>query len=243
LAVGKCAARGRRNLLVLAAMLPLVACGSGAPARSEGPSSTTSSAIVTTTTPSTTTSAPKPTIPLAELDAKARRIVMAPGGLKDIGGVATDEHGEQFALTEVCNVQLIVENSEYANYYRFWKIGRGSSTVKNIGYAYHRSTAADVINELGAALIGCHQWTEVDGTDRVMVPNVALTRPDGLSAFRGFCQDSPDGRRRYACVAYLGQGNLVSRLSVARPDYGKGALDELQSLLPRAAQSLLAAQG
>jgi hypothetical protein len=176
---------------------------------------------------------------------------MAPDGLRDLGGVVEDEHGEPFALTEVCEIELIAERAEYANHYRFWALDRAGTTVKNIGYAYqknigyayHESTAAEVIDELSAALAGCREWTEVDGTARMIVPNVSMPRPEGLSQFLAFCQDSPDATKRYACVAYLGQGNLVSRLSTARLDNGMGALDELRTLLPRATQALLAAQG
>lgn len=189
----------------------------------------------------TTTSKPRPTIPVAELAASAKQAIIAPDGLKDLGGVAEDEHGETYALTEVCEIRLIAESYEYANYYRFWDVARAGYTVKNIGYAYHKSTAAEVIDELAAALVSCDEWTEIDGTQRVVVRNVPITAPPGLTEFYAFCQDSPAGARRFACVAYLGNGNLVSRLSVARPDYGRQALDALQALLPRAAQALLAA--
>lgn len=43
-------------------------------------------------------------------------------------------------------------------------LDRAGTTVKSIGYAYCVPTAAEMINELSAALGDCRERTEVDGT-------------------------------------------------------------------------------
>ena len=182
---------------------------------------------------------------MAELAPQAKRAILPPDGLKDLGGVMQEESADAppkaYALTEVCGVRLFADGETYVDHYRHWEVRRAGYAVKQFVYAYQELTAVEAIGELVSALGTCDEWTEIDDTARKLVRSVPVEPPGGLSAFSAFCQDSPDGRRRYACVAYLGHGNLVSRVSVARPDYGKGALDALQAILPRVAQALLTA--
>jgi hypothetical protein len=88
----------------------------------------------------------------------------------------------------MCEIQLIAERAEYANHYRYWALDRAGTTVKNIGYSYHESTAAEVINELNVALTSCREWVEVNGTAQMIVPNIPVPRPEGLSQFLAFCR-------------------------------------------------------
>jgi len=240
--VGNSLSRACCAMLVVV-VVPLVGCTPRPTAVAT--SQATSTMTNTTTTTAAPTTTPRPTIAVTELAPLAERASLAPNGLKDLGGVMEEEsaeaYPEAYALTEVCDLRLLADRETYVDHYRHWRVSRGGYVVKNFVYAYHNRTAVEVIGELISGLGPCDEWIEIDDTTRKLVRNVAVDPPASLSAFLAFCQDSPDGTKRYACVAYLGHGNLVSRVSVARLDYGPRALDALQALLPRAAQALLTA--
>lgn len=234
--------RTRLAALIVAIVAPMAGCTSpdAAAPTSQTPTATTSS---TTTAALTTTTTPRPTVALSDLAPLAEQASLAPNAFADLAGVmgeeSSDTYPDSYALTEVCNLRLLADGETYVEHYRYWRVPNAGVTVKNIAYAYPRRTAVEVIGELVSGLGTCDEWTETDGTARKLVRNVPVERPAGLSDFVAFCQDSPDGAKRYACVAYLGHGNVVSRLSVARYDEGPRALEALRAFLPRAAQALL----
>ena len=229
------------HVLVVAAVVMVAAlaagCGSDPAA---GPAGTTgpTTAGSTTTVPATTTTT-KVTVPVAALPELAKRVVLAPDALVDVGGTAGDEHADKFVLASSCEVDLLVERSEWANYYRDWSVPGGVS-VRSLGFAYPKSTGAEVINELGAALAGCDRWPGAAGEEFVLIRDAQLVRPQGLSAFYGYCFTLPDGSGMLGCSAFLGHGNLVARLSVTKDGGGPQVLDLINRLLPRAAQTLVA---
>lgn len=218
----------------------LAACGSSPQAGSASTATQTVAQTPTTTNSPTPTTTTQPTVAIADLPALAEKANIPPNGLSGVGGVLEDDHTELYALTEVCGLRLLADDRIYVDHYRYWRMARSGYTMKNLTYAYQKTTAAEAINELTAALTSCHRWTEVDDTERVVVRDVAVDQPGGLSAFLAFCQDSPTGARRFACVAYLGHGNVVTRVSVARPDYRSApTVEALRAVLPHAAQALL----
>lgn len=232
------------RLALAAAVLVPAGCGSENGSDVPGTVATSTRDAAPSTTAEPTTSQPPATIAVADLQAVAQRAVLPANALLDLGVAASEsEHAERFVLASSCPVDLLAEQGEYANYYRDWALD-GGGTVKSLGFAFHESTGAEVVNELGAALAGCDRWAEPEtGEEFVVVRNAPIVRPEGLGDFYAYCADMPGQPAHVSCTAFLGQGNLVARVSTFTPGGGPQSLEVLNQLLPRAAQALLAASG
>lgn len=210
-----------RGCAAVVAVTALTSCASPAPVTPVPPPATTSS---------------KPAPSLAEVDQRAKAALAPPGAFDARGGKVDDAAAaldlpfplEGQAVGEVCGALPRIT-------------GKGTSAARSRSWGGTLSLfeRVHVTSELPASAVVSTVRQHVRDCGRpagTVVPDVALTKPDGLDEAYAFCEANEPGAIPWTCQVALARGNVFAFVTVNEQSKEAGAklLAELVPVFARA---------